>query len=84
MTVITIARPAHVAVPRGAAWAASAALGLLSIIDRAIQSAQAAKAMHRRASEARYARQMAQRLAEFDPRVAREVEIAADRHEQGL
>ena len=79
MTVVSLASPGPVAVPRGALWAAAAAYRFIEVVESAFKAAHTAKAMHTRASQARRARAMAERLAEFDPRVAREVQIAADR-----
>lgn len=84
MTTLTVVSPNAVAVPRGAVWAADAAYQLLSIGSSLMQWHRAATLARSRTGAAREARQIARQMVAMDPRVAREIEIAADRHEQGL
>ena len=84
MTTLTVVSPKTIVAPRGAAWAAEAAYRLSSILRSLMHWHSAAVQARSRASVAREAREIARQMAVIDPRVAREIEIAADRHEQGL
>jgi hypothetical protein len=84
MSTLTVVSPKPVATPRAAVWAAEAAYQFLSALDGLMHWHRAASKARSLASEARRGREIARQMAAFDPRVAREIEIAADRHEQGL
>ena len=82
MTTLTIIRPAPIATPRGAEWAANAAVALRSLfaswharrVERVMREA--------RAEEANAVRRLADSLYEIDPRAAADLYAAADRHDR--
>jgi hypothetical protein len=92
MTAITVPSPAATAEPRGAAWAAQAALwalGSLRLAHRragapAAAAAAAASTANERASRQREAaavRRLADSWRLQDPRFAADLQAAADRHD---
>jgi hypothetical protein len=72
---LSIARPATVAVPRGALWVGW--LADLAIAWRARQQ------LERRAHDAAALRRWAQRLQMSEPSLAADLRAAADRHSEG-
>lgn len=83
-TIVNVIRPVSVSAPRGARWAAWAVLKLWSAFDQSLAQTRATAQRRSRALEAQRARRIAEQLERVDYRIAREVQIAADRHEQGL
>jgi hypothetical protein len=83
MTTITITRPAPVAAPRGALWAASAAAAVLrAFASRRIPADTLAReAQAERQAEAAKVRRLADQWHAVDPRFAADLYAAADRHE---
>jgi hypothetical protein len=83
MTTITITRPAPVAAPRGALWAASAAAALLRgfASRRTPVDTLAREALDERQAEAAKVRRLADEWRTVDPRFAADLYAAADRHE---
>jgi len=82
MTTLTIIRPAPIAAPRGAEWAADAAVALRSLFTR-WRARRVENAMRgARVQEANAVRRLADSLYEIDPRVAADLYAAADRHER--
>ena len=92
MTTISISRPARVAAPRGAIWAAAAAASLLKWLSKCLSPTQLrstpstidgpADANRSRRSEAAEVRRMADGWRQVDPRFAADLYAAADRHER--
>ncbi|MBL8328832.1 MAG: hypothetical protein JNJ71_08265 [Rubrivivax sp.] len=82
MTTISIHRPATVAEPRGARWAAEAAWQFLSGASRLGQAWRAARVTQDRLSEAAAVRRLAVSWQDVDPRFAADLFAAADRHER--
>lgn len=80
MTHITLHAPAPVAVPRGAAWAASAFAALLHLAQRSWEMGKAQSAQLRRAHEAAALRRVAADMSRHDPAFAADLYAAADRH----
>lgn len=76
---LSLARPAHVAVPRGALW-----VGWLADLGVAWRERRIAAAALRerelRSSDAAALRRWAQRLQEVEPALAADLRAAADRH----
>jgi hypothetical protein len=81
MTTITIRRPATVAEPRGARWAAQAAGSLLDALRRVQHYRSARRAAANRLDEAAAVRRLAVSWQDVDPRFSADLFAAADRHE---
>lgn len=83
MTTITIARPATVLEPRGAAWAAQAAWSVWQLFGRVSASRSQWREVADRVAEAAAVRRLADSWRDQDPRFAADLYAAADRHEIG-
>lgn len=82
MTTLTIIRPAPVAAPRGAEWAADAAVALYSLWTKWHERRAERRLRQARAEEASTVRRLADSLYAIDPRAAADLYAAADRHER--
>lgn len=80
MTTITTVHPASITAPRGAVWAASAAVALVAVVQRMINRRRVATPRSR-AEEAEAVRRYAQTLRASDPGMAADLFAAADRHD---
>jgi len=80
MSQITLHAPAPVAMPRGAAWAASAFAALLKMAERSWEMGRAQSTQMRRAHEAAALRRVAAEVSRHDPAFAADLFAAADRH----
>lgn len=77
--------PRSIEAPRGARWAASAFLSLMSVLRRSQVAMRAAAERRRRVAEAAEARAVANEYAaRGEHRIAAEIHAAADRHDWGL
>lgn len=83
MTTITIARPATVREPRGAAWAAQAVWSVWQFLSRLSASRSELRETAGRVAEAAAVRRLADSWRDQDPRFAADLYAAADRHENG-
>lgn len=81
MTSISVYAVAHVPAPRGATWAASAALAVGHFVKRLVGS-QATAAAPSPAAEAAAVRALAREFVASDPGFAADLFAAADRHER--
>jgi hypothetical protein len=79
MTNLTLVRPAPIAAPRGAVWAASAAVAVFEWVERALM--RRPPGPRSRAEQAATVRRYADTLRSTDPGMAADLYAAADRHE---
>lgn len=79
MTNLTLVRPAPIAMPRGADWAARAAVAVFDWVERALMRHPAGP--RSRAQQAEAVRRYADTLRTADPGMAADLYAAADRHE---
>jgi hypothetical protein len=79
MTNLTLVRPAPIAIPRGADWAARAAVTFFDFVRRALVRRPAG--LRSRAAQVEAVRRYADALRATDPGMAADLYAAADRHE---
>ena len=79
MTTVTTVRPAPITIPRGAVWAAQAAVALADAWQRFFS--RRLLAPRSRAEEAESLRTYALSIRQADPGFAADLYAAADRHE---
>ncbi len=80
MTTITVHPTAKVPTPRGALWAAIAAVSILRVLHRWLDARDSAK-LTRDADDVQRVRALARSYAGTDPGFASDLLAAADRHE---
>ena len=77
MTTMTVQSPALVAEPRGARWAAQAAVGVLEVLNQAGRRWRAHREAANRLGQAAAVRRLAASWQDIDPRFAADL-FAAD------